>query len=204
MTDYVIPCDTVVRLATVLDNFHDEADDYFRTIRIDNGLAVASNRRIIVVENIGGPSGVFHMVADPTLIQHCRTEAPFSSKLTVNVNEVLRFAVAKTTLGYVHAANCGFWSPAPTVFDDWRKHVMVTKTPAKKSVGGMIWQADVVAQLGSASPSGRVIFEQNIDALNRPTVVRDPTDPDWFAVFHPYLDELSDVPAASLPNWMTL
>jgi len=205
MTDFIIPCDTVVRLSNVLANFHEDADEWFHSLRIDNGQVVATNRRIMVVENVGNNEGIFHLIVDAALLQQCRVEAPFSSKLTINVNETLRFAVAKTTLGYVHAPNCGLWSAQPrNIYDQWRNIVMQAKGTAKKSVGGMLWEADAISQIAAAAPSGRLIFEEKIDTLTRPTVVRDPDDSDWFAIFNPYLDAFGDSPAAVLPAWMTL
>ena len=201
MTDFVIPCDTFVRLSNVLHNFHDAANEWFRTIRIDNGVAMATNRSIMAIENIGGLPGVIHVMADPALIQQCRTEAAFSSTLTITVNEVLKFAVAKTTLGYVHPGNCALWSDAPNELDRWRSIAQRTAEPVPASRGGMYWKADAIAQLASASPSGGLVFEEFIDATGRPTVIRDVNEPNWCGIFNPY-QVLEEYQPATLPGWL--
>ena len=209
MTDFVIPCDTFVRLTNILHGMPDDIGDWFKTVRIDNGIAVATNRKILAAENVGGPAGVIHVIADQALINQCRTEAAFSSTLTITVNEVLKFAVAKTTLGYVHPGNCVLWSvdppiagnPVPNDFDRWRTVVEQCKTPAQAPRGGMFWDADMIARLAAASPSGRVVFEEIIDVTGRPTIIRDINEYNWIGVFQPFSTEESYQPA-TLPSWI--
>lgn len=201
MTDFVIPCDTFVRLTNILHGMPDDINEWFRTVRIDNGIAVATNRRILAAENIGGPAGVIHVIADQALINQCRTEAAFSSTLTITVNEVLKFAVAKTTLGYVHPGNCVRFGDDAGDFDRWRTVVGQCKTPATAARGGMFWDADMIARLAAASPSGRVVFEEIIDASGRPTIIRDINEYNWIGVFQPFSTEESYSPA-TLPSWI--
>jgi hypothetical protein len=199
MTDFTISCDTLVRLSTVSDPNND--DPAFRCLRIDNGCAVATNRSFMAIEHVGGPAGVIHIILDAALINQCRTEAKFDSKLTITVNEMLKFAVAKTTLGYVHPGNCVYWSDTPTDFDRWRAVTMDAGTTRPKSNGGMFWLADKVAALAASSPSGSVVFAEIIDTAF-PTLIRDVTDGHWLGVFNPNSFKNS-YKAATLPTWMT-
>jgi hypothetical protein len=202
MTDYVIPCDAFARLSNILRVIPAECDDHFRSIRIDNGVIVSCNRTVMAVENIGAVAGIIHIIAHPGLIEQCRKEAPFASTLTITVNDALKFAVAKTTLGYVHPGNCCLWSDAATDFDRWRSIAMATKEPAKVNRGGMFWDTEHITNLAASSPSGRLVFEETIDAQGRPTVVRDINDYNWFGIFNPY--SLADnYNPATLPTWMT-
>lgn len=201
MTDFVIPCDTFVRLSNIIHGLPDDVGPWFNTIRIDNGVAVATNRRILAAENVGGPAGIIHVMADPALINQCRTEAAFSSTLTITVNEVLKYAVAKTTLGYVHPGNCVLFGDGDKDFDRWRSIVEQCKTPAQTARGGMFWDADMIARLAAASPSGRVVFEEIIDATGRPTIIRDINEYNWIGVFQPFSTEESYQPA-TLPSWI--
>jgi len=202
MSEFIIPCETVVRLASILTDFPDAASDWCNSIRIDNGQAVATNRIVMSVENIGGPAGVVHLIPDAALIAQCRVETPFSSKLHIIVTSELRHAVAKTTLGYVHPGNCAIWSDAPNELDDWRSIVTKCAKPADKYASGMFWDAANVARLAASSPTGRLVFEHIIDASGaRPTVIRDVNDPEWFGLFYPS-SKLDKYAPATLPTWV--
>ena len=201
MTDYTMSCDAFVRLSHILHNLPEDIDPVFRTIRIDNGQAVATDRSFMAIENIGGATGIIHILPDAALIKQCATEAKFDSQLTITVTEMLQHAVAKTTLGYVHPVNVSYWPTGGTDFDRWREVVMEASVPAAKSSGGMFWQADGVAKVAASSPSGRVVFEENIDVI-RPTLVRDILEYDWLGVFNPFSRKDHYSPA-TLPTWMT-
>jgi hypothetical protein len=202
MTDFIIPCDAFVRASVVLNDFHEDATEWTRSMRIDNGQLVASNHHIMTVENIGGNEGVTHIRPDAALVEQCRVGSQFNAVLHVIVNDMLKFTVAKTSLGYVHPGNAGVWSAEPNALDKWRSIVMKAAQPAEKSNGGMFWGAAVMTQLNVASPSGALVFEEHIDCNGRPTIVRDINDPDWFALFNPYLLGATHQPA-TLPRWMT-
>lgn len=205
MTEFTIPCDTFVRLSNLMDNFHEEADEWFHAIRIDNGLAIASNRYYMAIENIGGNTGTVHIVADPVLIAKCREEAKFNGALTITVNEPLRYAVAKTTFGYIHPGNCAVWSDKPNLLATWRTIAARVRDPVMANNGGMYINADHLALLIATSPSGQVYFEENIDASGaRPILVRDCTDFNWIGLFHPFKTTRQTYDGATLPNWVVL
>ena len=202
MTEFSVPCDVIARLARVLAVESSEPTEWFRSIRIDNGVAVATNRIVMAVEHIGDNPGIVHIVADPALIAQCASEAPYKSVLTVTVNEMLRYAVAKTTLGYVHPANCAVWSDLPNEFDRWRSIVELARIPLTATRGAMYWNAENIANLAASSPSGRLVFEEFFDTGGmRPTIVRDVNDYEWFGVFQPFARGESHAPA-TLPSWM--
>jgi hypothetical protein len=195
MTDYVIPCDTFARLASLAT-----ADEWFNTVRIENGVALASNKLFMAIERIGGPDGVIHIIADPLLVQQCQTEAQYSSTLTITVIEAMQFATAKTTLGYIHPGNCCKWSGPENDLNDWRKIVANAAEPAAASNGGMVWNARCLAAIIACAPSKCVSFEENID-VSRPALMRDVADPNWVGLFNPWL-ETGDYPAAVMPEWL--
>lgn len=200
MPDFIVPCETLARLANVLKVMPHFANEWFNTIRIDNGCAVASNRIVMAVERLENPnSGICHIIADKALIAQCAAEAPFKSDLVVTVIDELKYATAKTTLGYVHPGNACLWSETPNDYDRWRSIIALDR--AKKSVGGMFWETSSIANLAASSPSGRLVFEEFIDCT-RPTIVRDINDYGWFGVFNPYSDHDRTDPA-TLPNWFS-
>ena len=201
MTDFTIPCETFVRLASILTDFHENANEWFHSVRIDNGQAVASNRHIMAIENIFGNPGIVHIKADPALIAQCKTEAAFGGTLTVTVNEMLKHGAAQTTLGYVHPENAVIFSDEPNDLDKWRGITLKASEPLKASKGGMFWDIDEMIRLTGASPSGKVVFEEFIDAYHRPTLMRDIHSMDWLGVFNPYtLKETYS--SATMPTWM--
>jgi hypothetical protein len=178
-----------------------DIDPVFNSIRIDNGQVVATNRSLMAIENVYGmPPGIIHVVCDPMLVAQCVTESKFDSRLTITVTEALKFAVAKTTLGYIHPGNCCYWPDGVTPFDRWREVVMQSKEPAAISNGGMFWESAAIARLAATSPSGRVVFEEHIDT-SRPSLIRDVMDYDWLGVFSPFSRNDNYV-AASMPTWM--
>ncbi len=200
MADFVIPCDTVVRLSNVIHSLPDNIDPVFRCVRFDNGLAVTTDRSFMAIEKIADFTGVFHMTVEPALIEQCRTEAAFNGTLTVTVNDALQYAVAKTSLGYIHPTNVGFYPSGANPFDRWREVVLQSKEPAAALIGGMFWDVDGLTRLATSSPSGRIVFEEKIDTT-RPSLIRDINDHSWLGVFKPFTSDKSYQPA-SLPSWM--
>lgn len=199
MTNIVMPCDTLVRLMNVLAELPQDVEPAFRCIRLDNGCAVATDRHFMAIEKVNDFDGIFYIQPDQALIDQCRTEATFSSNLTITVNEILRYTAVKTGLGYVHPVSVGAWHQSPD-FDRWREVVARCKEPANENRGGMFWNADGIARLASASPSGSLVFEQHIDTT-RPTLIRDVHDFHWLGVFNPWSTNDAATPA-TLPSWV--
>lgn len=199
MTEITVSCDTVVRLSNVIATASD-VDPAFQCIRFDNGVAVASDRRFMAIEKVADFAGIFYIIPSAVLIDQCRSGANFNATLTLVVNDLLRYTGAKTNMGYLHPGNVGYWSAGATDFDRWREIVNQSRQPAAKSVGGMYWEADSVARLAASSPSGQIVFEENIDS-NRPTIVRDTEDHAWLGVFNPFRVGAAYQPA-SVPSWL--
>lgn len=201
MTDFSIPCDTFVRLANVIHTLPDDIEPVFRCVRIDNGCAIATDRNFMAIEKITDVPGIVHVIPSLALINQCRVEAGFNGTLTITVNDMLKYAVAKTSLGYVHPENVGQWFEGPNLLDRWHEIVMQANEPAQRSIGGMYWDCDGIAKLANSSPSGRVVFEEKIDAT-RPSLIRDTSDYSWLGVFNPFTSTQSYQPA-SMPSWVS-
>lgn len=194
-----IPCETIVRFAQLIDPSED--DPVFHTIRLDNGQIIASDRKFMAIENIGGFTGIHHIVVDAALLAQCETEAQYSSYIEITPNDMLKYTVAKTTLGYV-TGNIGVWPAAGNAFDRWRDVARQCAEPVAAAKGAMIWHTDGLIRLAKASPSGIVVFEQLIDAETRPTIVRDINSPDWVGLFLPRISDGMYHGAAMLPGWL--
>lgn len=200
MTEFVIPCETVARMSHILANVPEHREPHFNTILIENGVAMVTDGVVMAVELIGGNAGSAHVMFDDALKAQCKTEAPFGGKVVITVNEMLQFATAKTTFGYVHPANVVLFSPNVSPARRWREIVDKVRYPAPVAKGGMCWKTDVIARIGMASPSGKIVFEERID-LERPVLVRDLDDPNWFGMFQPFVEENISFEPALLPGW---
>lgn len=199
MSTYTIPCETLVRLMAVATP---ATGEWFNTVRIDNGFAVATNRKFIVCEKLDGANdaGVIHIMNDPVLMAQCREEAKWSSSLVITAVPELNFASGLTTMGYQHPHNIGLFAAERSSFDNWRDIVERVREPVPASESAMYWQVDTVASLVAASPSGDIVFEENINA-NRGALIRDAIDPNWFAVLSSYPAGDAVVVPAVIPGW---
>jgi hypothetical protein len=200
LSNYTIPCDTFVRLATIAQKQRHPGSGWMKTVRVENGIVVASNRALLVVERLDPTlmvPGIVHIHADATLVEKCRAEIMYHSNLFVAAIEAIGHASAKTTLGYMHPGNAMCVSTEPNELDTWRDKVPNGSDVRAKSA--MRWDAELIALLAAASPSGFVTFPQVIDAT-QPIVVRDPKDPRWFGVFLSQLMYDPQTPAA-VPEW---
>lgn len=207
--DFTISCEQFMRLSRIATNFKDgETNEYFRSIYLEHksghSFAVASNMKLMGVEHLGAtaePDGGVNIRLDPHLIQQCEIEAPYSSLITGTYLPELGYAMLKTTFGW-QLPNCQLISNHVNHLKDWRK--TVPKSIPKKPDGALRMKASEIAQLGSSSPSGRIIFPECI-SLDVPVVVRDAIDPNWMGLFVSTLTDDGNPPtilAATLPDWI--
>jgi len=163
---------------------------------------VGTTRQLIAVEKYEKFEGIFHISLPEPLIQQCRTEAQWSSFVEIVPNEMMQFTTAKTTMGFVPDGNIGVFGDFED-FDRWREIIAPCADSLTESAGGMAWDGDVVEQLIKASPSGQVIFEENINSrTGRPVLIRDMNSPDWAGFFRPSIKGRESTPPAKLPEWL--
>lgn len=200
MTPHTIPCDTYVRLSK-LSNAKRSDDPWAHSIRIDNGCAMATNRELMVVERIE-PSNPepLHIAIDLVLIAAAEKEIGFHSSLSIVSNPFLKFASAKTTLGYQHPNNAALYLGEPNELDRWRE--IVPLEPHEESKGSMQLETHHLQWLAQTSPSGNITFPRVID-WTKPVIVRDAIDDRWFGVFYVREADGPHKPAV-LPGWFTV
>lgn len=192
-----VPCETLVRFSLIT------GEGQFRSIRFDNGLIVASNRMFIAAEKVGDFEGVASIVPTEALIDQCEVETQFSGRVEISINEMLKYATAKTTMGFVINDNIGYFEPT-TEMDRWREVVGQAAKPAKESKGFMYVNAGKLQKIAECSPSGGIVFEEFIDA-DRPAVLRDSRDPNWVGFFRPRAlstEEETQLMPAKYPEWL--
>lgn len=206
--NFSIKCQTFIRFASICSFFEPstrpDVKEKINTVRLENKngkcYAIATNEKIAAVEflhNTDQPDGYIHLVLDEGLLQQCKTEMMFDSKLHITAVEQLAVASAKTDLGYNFNGNCCYW------FDDsplnnWRK--WIPKVIPAESTGAMYWNTHQIESLMKSSPSGHVIFPEFINAT-QPVLVRDIKDPNWFGLFIPE-NITAGARQAELPDWI--
>jgi len=198
--DYKVSCETLVRLQNIISVQPDEKTPWTGSIRLEANYAIAFNRQIMAIERLphNNPDQAISIILDSALLKQVKTEAPFKSDLFVTPVEALKFASAKTTMGYNHSENIVVWHDGENKIDRWRE--MIPKEPNTEWVGGMFWNTAQIELLSKSSPSGCIVFQDIID-VDRPIVVRDINDPNWFGMFIGSTVEREYSPA-SVPEWL--
>lgn len=194
-----IPCELISRLSKALRHLPTDASGWFKSIRIENNMAIVSNKRILIIERLPSkqPDGIIHIDATPALIEQCEREAAFASSLKIVVTPMLKWATAVTTLGYNYPANAVLWDAGEeNGFDRWKS---IIPAPATEPHGAMMWNTDQIRDIAETSPSGRIVLEEIID-VRQPIIVRDMLDDNWFALFIPTSVKNNYSPA-KIPEW---
>lgn len=206
--EFNLNCEQYVRLSA-LPKMLDQAETrvHFRSIfveRHNNHLyLIATNVKTAAIEYLGpndGPDEETAIAIDEMLIEACRKEIEFNSKLSIIANSMLAFTSAKTTFGYLHPNNLHVNLPEQHNFYGWRDWLPpeIPTTPH----GAMMWNADLIATLGNSAPSGIIRFPTCIDS-RRPVVVRDVETDNWLGLFMPSPGDRTIEPA-SIPEWINL
>ena len=197
MIEHTIPCETFARLSNLL-KYNPIDDPWCNSIRLEGGYAIVTNRFYIVVEKIDCANhDVLHVPLDPQLIEVCRSESAYHSKLHITAVPAMKYASCKSSMGYPHGGNAGLWLDTENRVDAWRSKIP-TSLP-KKTTGSMYLELDGVKALLETAPSGRIAFQDYID-WSQPVVVNDVVDGNWFAVFH--IRKQQDLHnSARVPGW---
>lgn len=211
--NFQIPCEIFLRLANVpkylRPTFTEEEKISLSCVRIEirtgQLLAIASNRKIAAIYNLGEidqPDGAVHLRLDPAVLAQCETEKPFNSTIQVIAIKELGVVTAKTMLGFNCPADFGYFLNEPTHLENWR--IWPSADPITKTKGAMSWVMQDILSLNFASPSGHIAFPEFIDA-NKPVVLRDMNFDNWVGLFMPNrVDDNGKVytaEPAALPEW---
>lgn len=170
-------------------------------LHLDNGLLVATDGRFMTVERIDHHfTGAFTIRIDDALSEQIDQTAKYSSMIEINGDNNMRYAAAKTALGYA-SGNIGVFDDVQ-FYDRWRDVAMECAEPLTETHGNMTWAMVDLIRLCEASPSGVLHFETHHNVRDRPILVRDAATADWFGCFMGYLKDGRYHPAATLPEWM--
>lgn len=204
-----ISCELYVRLSAIplLLNPIDDRK-YLKSLYIErrNGklYAVVTNVKIAAIEYLGdetGPDECTAIAIDHALIDQCKGEIVFNSKLSIVANSLLHYTSIKTTFGYSYPGNAMVELPEANELANWRN--WFPDSIPKKTDGAMYWRAELVHALAIASPTGGLRFPEHIDRTC-PVVVRDQESENWVGLFIPRPDGMNGPPveAATIPEWL--
>ena len=208
---FTITCTAFCRLAGIPAFFEPKTDEEIKKqlscVRLENYkgqiFGVSTNQKVAAVERLGTTTerdGAVHIALNPALVKQCNDEIAYDSFLEIIYVPEILTASAKTMLGFVLPGNAAaIGLPEHSVLSHWRS--WVPPAPAKKSKGAMYWNADHVAALAQASPSGQIVFPELID-VDQPVIIRDCSTPDWFGMFiaKPAPSDPTPQPATA-PDW---
>jgi len=208
---FSIPCETIVRLSNVTKTRSARHNDIaLNCIRVEtinhNLLAITTNGQIAAFEYFGDvdtdANQSVQIALEPALINQCQMEIAFGGRVEIVVNDMLKFASAKTTLGYSFPGNIAQWEVVAPL-ENWRDWAIVK--PVVKSRGAMFMNTEDITNLGLSAPSGRIAFPEFIDA-SKPVIVRDTADPKWVGMFMPNIHKddgtIVEAEPAKLPEWI--
>ena len=199
MTDFVIPCETYARLCKVHHCEPLEPHEFDNTIRLEDNVAISSNRKIMVIEKLPIPNkGIIHIKTDEVLAEQCEEAAKTKGFLTINYQPAMKYAIASLTTGYNHTENLAVTSEESNPWGDWRD--LIADASAVENKGSMFWSMAEMIALNAASPTGSLIFPTHINA-DYPVLVRDVNSPDWLGLFMPSSTN-RDYQPASVPEWI--
>ena len=194
---YLVLAETFSRLNNVILNMPEKykMTEWFDTIRLEGPFAIVSNGQMMVVEWTGyqNPDQARHFVYTPSLLQTAKDEASSAGVIAFDDD------VCITTGGYSERdLICKSQHLNP--LDTWRDKIPTDTL--KKSGQGMFWRAELIANIANASPSGRLVFETNIDtSKKRAAIIRDVNAPGWCGFYIPYGDDVKHEPAI-VPDWL--
>ena len=197
--NFSVPCHIFARMAlgVLPKDAIDGSPDFpaLRSVRLEHWaghtVIVTSNRNFLSCEFLGKtdqPDGYLNI--DPSVADHCRAH----SNDTLTINGSAAWATA-TAPGFFHPANASIVGDFPI----WRKLVPTGPIPAKSN-GALALDAASLELLGKLSPSGLFVLPDRYD-IDKPVLVRDIKDPDWFGLFLSLEHRNQSFKPATTPEW---
>lgn len=213
MSTFKIYPDTLIRLAKVVGffepNVSQEVKSQLQTVRLENKngkcLAIATNVKIAVAEYIGPttePDSVCHVKLKDELMDYVRLLQGRNEMVVFTTIPEIGMSTAQVGTGGGFIGDVCYWFDS-TPLNDWNSWFV---EPPKQSSGIMCWDVFHVEALLQASPSGKVVFPEFINA-DRPVLLRDRYESQtWYGVFLPS-DKLTpdlrhEVQNCYMPDWL--
>ena len=207
MTTVILKCETLVRLSGVCSFFEPttpfEVLEKINCVRLENknghSFAVSTNQKIAAIEYLGkteAADGVIHVKIVPEIIESLKKEIAFDSVVNITTIPEIKVSSMQTAFGY-SAADCCYWFE-DTPMNNWREWISEN---AEESRQPMYWNLFYVLSLIQASPTGKIVFPEFIDA-SRPVTLKDVSTDNWVGLFIPEDVKIKD--EAKIPTWWNL
>lgn len=167
-----------------------------RSVRVEHyqgvAMAIATNRRIMVVEYIGPteqPDGAINVSLD--LAAACQQRA--DTDLNLMITQAPGWSVGQIGVDYFHPNN----AEVVGEFPNWR--ALIPK-PVRSSNGALGLSAEELALLAEISPTGGFVLPTHYDS-EQPILVRDYKDDGWIGLFLALEHRGQTFKPAVLPGW---
>lgn len=193
-----IPCETIVRLASLIPTPDMDVETIFCSMRLENGKIIVTDKRFMAIENLNFPFiGTDHIEIPKALLARCVEGTKTAERITIISNPMIGYTmVADDPAVNLHLKG----DTAP--YDCWyEKIVQPALTGAVADNGAMSCDATYMARFAATAPSGMIVFESPIDR-SRPMAVRDVHSCDWCGFVYPRLADRVAYPAATVPKWL--
>lgn len=194
---FSIPCHVFARAGRGAFKGDDAQYPAIKGVRVQNlkgaVLVIATNRQFLTVDYVGQtdePDGFVHV--SPDLIEPCSRFAETDENLTIT--PAPGWTVAQIGMSYFHPFNASIEG----AFPDWQP-LIPTGNPSKPN-GALGLNVEAMRWLAEVSPNGEFVLPTAYD-IDKPVIVRDVKDPDWFAIFLSLEHRNQSFKPATLPTW---
>lgn len=138
---------------------------------------------------------VLYLDFNEKTLENLQFELNIGSDYIIETNPELALATVTTSLGSKYEKFV-YWLDEDET-DDWFSWF----TESDENIGFMYWDLYQIQTMFECSPSGEIIFPEHINA-NKPVIVADANNNEWFGVFIPRSDSDKPLKPATLPEWI--
>lgn len=167
-------------------------------IKNNRQYIIGYNKYIACVQYLGecaDSDEVLYLDFDEKTLENLQFELNIGSDYIIETNPELALATVTTSLGSKYEKFV-YWLDEDET-DDWFSWF----TESDENIGFMYWDLYQIQTMFECSPSGEIIFPEHINA-NKPVIVADANNNEWFGVFIPRSDSDKPLKPATLPEWI--
>lgn len=167
-------------------------------IKNNRQYIIGYNKYIACVQYLGecaDSNEVLYLDFNEKTLENLRFELNIGSDYIIETNPELALATVTTSLGSKYEKFV-YWLDEDET-DDWFSWF----SESDENIGFMYWDLYQIQTMFECSPSGEIIFPEHINA-NKPVIVADANNNEWFGVFIPRSDSDKPLKPATLPEWI--